>query len=77
MNVFIMDGSVIKPFGRGVQNNLIGYAGEHGSRTFVIRTMDDISDYTVFSLIIDTVDCGAMTRTSMTDGSTMLSLVLL
>ena len=76
MNVFIMDDSIVKPFGRGAQNNLIGYAGEHGSRTFVIRTMDDISDYTVISLIIDTVDCGAMTRTSMPDGSTMLSLVL-
>ena len=76
MNVFIMDGSIVKPFGRGVQNNLIGYAGEHGSRTFVIRTMDEISDYTVISLIIDTVDCGSMTRTRMSDGSTMLSLVL-
>lgn len=38
--------------------------------------MDDISGYTVISLLIDSVDFGAMTRTSMPDGSTMLSLVL-
>ncbi len=76
MNVFIMDGSIVKPFGRGVQNNLIGYAGEHGSRTFVIRTMDDISAYTTVSLLIDKMDCGVMTVTTMPDNSKMLSLTL-
>lgn len=75
MNIFIMQNSIVRPLGRDAQNALIGFEGEHDARTFVIRTQDDVSDYTV-SLIIGEVDCGAMTKTTMPDGSTMLSLTL-
>lgn len=76
MNVFVMDRSVVRPIKGGLTSNLIGYVGEHGSRTFVIRTHDNISDYTTVSLVIETLDCGEMTRTNMPDGSAMLSLTL-
>lgn len=75
MNIFIMQNSIVRPLGSDAQNALIGFEGENDARTFVIRTQDDIADYTV-SLIIGEMDCGAMTKTAMPDGSTMLSLTL-
>jgi len=75
MNIFIMQNSIVRPLGRDAQNALIGFEGENDARTFVIRTQDDIADYTV-SLVIGEVDCGPMTKTAMPDGSTMLSLTL-
>ena len=75
MNIFIMQNSIVRPFGKDAQNSLIGFEGENDSRTFIVRTQDDLTDYTV-SLVIGDVDCGAMTKTSMPDGSTMLSLAL-
>lgn len=75
MNIFIMQNSIVRPLGRDAQNALIGFEGENDARTFVIRTQDDVSDYTV-SLIIGEVDCGPMAKTTMPDGSTMLSLTL-
>lgn len=75
MNVFIMQSSIVRPFGRDAYNSLIGFEGENDSRTFVVRTQDSVSDFDV-SLVIEDVDCGIMTQTVMEDGSTMLSLTL-
>ena len=75
MNVFIMQNSIVRPLGRDMQNVLIGFVGEHEARTFFVRTRDDLTGYTV-GLVIDDVDCGAMTKAPMPDGSTMLSLTL-
>ena len=75
MNVFIMQNSIVRPLGRGMQNVLIGFVGEHEARTFFVRTRDDLTGYTI-SLVIGDVDCGAMTKAPMPDGSTMLSLTL-
>ena len=76
MNVFVMERSIIRPLGRDAQNRLIGYVGENNSRSFYIRTQDNISSYTTVSLLIDKMDCGAMTVTAMPDGSKLLSLTL-
>ena len=73
MNVFVMERSIIRPLGRDAQNRLIGYVGENNSRSFYIRTQDNISSYTTVSLLIDKMDCGAMTVTAMPDGSKLLS----
>ena len=75
MNVFIMQNSIVRPLGRDMQNVLIGFVGEHEARTFFVRTRDDLTGYTI-SLVIGDVDCGAMTKAPMPDGSTMLSLTL-
>jgi len=75
MNVFLMQNSIVRPLGRDMQNVLIGFVGEHEARTFFVRTRDDLTGYTV-GLVIDDVDCGAMTKAPMPDGSTMLSLTL-
>ena len=75
MNVFIMQNSIVRPLGRDMQNVLIGFVGEHEARTFFVRTRDDLTGYTV-GLVIGDVDCGAMTKAPMPDGSTMLSLTL-
>ena len=76
MNVFVMERSIVRPLGRDAQNRLIGYVGENNSRSFYIRTQDDISAYSTVSLLIDKMDCGAMTVTTMADNSKMLSLTL-
>ena len=75
MNVFLMQNSIVRPLGRDMQNVLIGFVGEHEARTFFVRTRDDLTGYTV-GLVIDDVDCGAMTKAPMPDGSIMLSLTL-
>ena len=75
MNVFIMQNSIVRPLGRDMQNVLIGFVGEHEARTFFVRTRDDLTGYTI-SLVIGDVDCGAMTKAPIPDGSTMLSLTL-
>jgi hypothetical protein len=75
MNIFIMQNSIVRPLGRDMQNVLIGFVGEHEARTFFVRTRDDLTGYTV-GLVIDDVDCGAMTKAPMPDGSIMLSLTL-
>ncbi len=76
MNVFVMERSIVRPLGRDAQNRLIGYVGENNSRSFYIRTQDDISAYSTVSLLIDKMDCGVMTVTTMPDNSKMLSLTL-
>ena len=75
MNVFLMQNSIVRPLGRDMQNVLIGFVGEHEARTFFVRTRDDLSGYTV-GLVIGDIDCGAMTKAPMPDGSIMLSLTL-
>jgi len=70
-----MQNSIVRPLGRDMQNVLIGFVGEHEARTFFVRTRDDLTGYTI-SLVIGDVDCGAMTKAPMPDGSTMLSLTL-
>jgi hypothetical protein len=70
-----MQNSIVRPLGRDMQNVLIGFVGEHEARTFFVRTRDDLTGYTV-GLVIDDVDCGAMTKAPMPDGSIMLSLTL-
>lgn len=79
MNTFIMESSVVRPatnpYGRLDRNSVVGYEGEHNSRSLVVETTDDLSAYASVSLIIDDLDCGAMTKT--TSGSkTVLSLTL-
>lgn len=79
MNTFIMESSVVRPatnpYGRLERNSVVGYEGEHNSRSLVVETTDDLSAYASVSLIIDDLDCGAMTKT--TSGSkTVLSLTL-
>ena len=70
-----MQNSIVRPLGRDMQNVLIGFVGEHEARTFFVRTRDDLSGYTV-GLVIGDIDCGAMTKAPMPDGSIMLSLTL-
>jgi len=79
MNTFIMESSVVRPatnpYGRLERNSVVGYEGEHNARSLVVETTDDLSAYASVSLIIDDLDCGAMTKT--TSGSkTVLSLTL-
>lgn len=79
MNTFIMESSVVRPatnpYGRLERNSVVGYEGEHNARALVVETTDDLSAYASVSLIIDDLDCGAMTKT--TSGSkTVLSLTL-
>jgi len=39
----------------------LGYEGENNSRTLQIKTTDDLTDFATVNLLIDTLDCGAMT----------------
>ena len=76
MNTFLMDRSIVKPFRPSQNDGLIGYEGENCSRSFIVRTYDNLDAFETISLVIDDIDCGTMKRTTMQDGSTMLSLIL-
>lgn len=43
----------------------LGYEGENNSRTLQIKTTDDLTDFATVNLLIDTLDCGAMTVTTV------------
>lgn len=78
-NSFIMTESIVRPakmpYGRLRDNGFIGIEGEHAARALVVETKDDLSAFVSINLIIDDLDCGAMTKT--TSGSTAtLSKVL-
>ncbi len=53
----------------------LGYEGENNSRTLRIKTMDDLTDFDTVNLLIDTLDCGAMTVTTVGNFK-VLSMVL-
>ena len=63
------------PYGRLKDNGFVGIEGEHAARALVVETKDDLSAFASVNLIIDDLDCGAMTKT--TSGSTTtLSMTL-
>lgn len=53
----------------------LGYEGENNSRTLQIKTTDDLTDFATVNLLIDTLDCGAMTVTTVGNFK-VLSMVL-
>ena len=53
----------------------LGYEGENNSRTLQIKTTDDLTDFATVNLLIDTIDCGAMTVTTVGNFK-VLSMVL-
>lgn len=53
----------------------LGYEGENNSRTLQIKTTDDLTDFATVNLLIDTLDCGAMTVTTVSNYK-VLSMVL-
>ena len=53
----------------------LGYEGENNSRTLRIKTTDDLTDFATVNLLIDTLDCGAMTVTTV-GNIKVLSMVL-
>lgn len=78
-NSFIMTESIVRPakmpYGRLKDNGFVGIEGEHAARALVVETKDDLSAFASINLIIDDLDCGAMTKT--TSGSTAtLSMTL-
>lgn len=78
-NSFIMTESIVRPakmpYGRLKDNGFVGIEGEHAARALVVETKDDLSAFASVNLIIDDLDCGAMTKT--TSGSTTtLSMTL-
>ena len=78
-NSFIMTESIVRPakmpYGRLKDNGFVGIEGEHAARALVVETKDDLSAFASINLIIDDLDCGAMTKT--TSGSTTtLSMTL-
>ena len=54
---------------------MLGYEGENNSRTLQIKTTDDLTDFATVNLLIDTLDCGAMTVTTVGNFK-VLSMVL-
>lgn len=54
---------------------LLGREGENNSRTLRVKTTDDISAYAEIHLLIDTLDCGAMTVTEVSNYK-VLSMVI-
>ena len=53
----------------------LGYEGENNSRTLQIKTTDDLTDFATINLLIDALDCGAMTVTTISNYK-VLSMVL-
>ena len=53
----------------------LGYEGENNSRTLQIKTTDDLTGFATVNLLIDTLDCGAMTVTTVGNFK-VLSMVL-
>ena len=53
----------------------LGYEGENNSRTLQIKTTDDLTDFATVNLLIDTIDCGAMTVETVSNYK-VLSMVL-
>ena len=53
----------------------LGYEGENNSRTLRIKTTDDLTDFATVNLLIDTLDCGAMTVERVSNYK-VLSMVL-
>ena len=53
----------------------LGYEGENNSRTLQIKTTDDLADFATVNLLIDTLDCGAMTVETVSNYK-VLSMVL-
>lgn len=53
----------------------LGYEGENNSRTLQIKTTDDLTDFATVNLLIDTLDCGAMTVTTVGNFK-VLSMIL-
>ena len=78
-NSFIMTESIVRPakmpYGRLKDNGFVGIEGEHAARALVVETKDDLSAFASVNLIIDDLDCGAMTKTT-SGGTTTLSKVL-
>ena len=54
---------------------LLGREGENNSRTLKIKTLDSIGGFAEIRLIIDTLDCGPMTVTSMSNFK-LISMVI-
>lgn len=46
---------------------VLGYEGENNARTLRIKTTDDISDFASVNLLIDTLDCGQMAVTRVSN----------
>ena len=63
------------PYGRLKDNGFVGIEGEHAARALVVETKDDLSAFASINLIIDDLDCGAMTKTT-SGGTTTLSMTL-
>lgn len=78
-NSFIMTESIVRPakmpYGRLKDNGFVGIEGEHAARALVVETKDDLSAFASINLIIDDLDCGAMTKTTI-GSTTMLSMTL-
>ena len=78
-NSFIMTESIVRPakmpYGRLKDNGFVGIEGEHAARALVVETKDDLSAFASVNLIIDDLDCGAMTKTT-SGGTTTLSMTL-
>lgn len=78
-NSFIMTESIVRPakmpYGRLKDNGFVGIEGEHAARALVVETKDDLSAFASVNLIIDDLDCGAMTKVT-SGGTTTLSKVL-
>lgn len=53
----------------------LGYEGENNSRILRIKTTDDLTDFATVNLLIDTLDCGAMTVETVSNYK-VLSMVL-
>lgn len=53
----------------------LGYEGENNSRTLQVKTTDDLTDFATVNLLINTLDCGAMTVTTVGNYK-VLSMVL-
>jgi len=78
-NSFIMTESIVRPakmpYGRLKDNGFVGIEGEHAARALVVETKDDLSAFASVNLIIDDLDCGAMTKTT-SGNTTTLSMAL-
>ena len=78
-NSFIMTESIVRPakmpYGRLKDNGFVGIEGEHAARALVVETKDDLSAFASINLIIDDLDCGAMTKTT-SGNTTTLSMTL-
>jgi len=78
-NSFIMTESIVRPakmpYGRLKDNGFVGIEGEHAARALVVETKDDLSAFASVNLIIDDLDCGAMTKTT-SGNTTTLSMTL-